>query len=175
MKKKGASPPTKRKPSAAPKGGAQGGTGTSFRPHELLEAALATCVNVTLRNKGPFPHSAVITDYANRSNALVFPPAFAAASSVSSSATFSAPPLRISEGWLHLYPAELKPTGPEGKLQATPPTPFDVLVTPDARGDLQLAPETATLHGLVVTSVPKVPIWKACHFNRLCPSCRITS
>ena len=28
---------------------AQGGTGTSFRPHELLEAALATCVNVTLR------------------------------------------------------------------------------------------------------------------------------
>jgi putative redox protein len=28
---------------------AQGGTGTSFRPHELLEAALATCINVTLR------------------------------------------------------------------------------------------------------------------------------
>jgi putative redox protein len=27
----------------------QGGTGTSFRPTELLEAALATCVNVTLR------------------------------------------------------------------------------------------------------------------------------
>ncbi len=38
-------------------------------------------VNVTLRNKGPFPHSAVITDYANRSNALVFPPAFDGASS----------------------------------------------------------------------------------------------
>jgi len=38
-------------------------------------------VNVTLRNKGPFPHSAVITDYANRSNAVVFPPAFDGASS----------------------------------------------------------------------------------------------
>ena len=38
-------------------------------------------VNVTLRNKGPFPHSAVITDYANRANALVFPPAFDGASS----------------------------------------------------------------------------------------------
>ena len=29
--------------------GAQGGTGTGFRPSELLEAALATCMNITLR------------------------------------------------------------------------------------------------------------------------------
>ena len=27
----------------------QGGTGISFRPHDLLEAALATCINITLR------------------------------------------------------------------------------------------------------------------------------
>ena len=27
----------------------QGGTGTGFRPHELLEAALATCINMTIR------------------------------------------------------------------------------------------------------------------------------
>ena len=26
----------------------QGGTGTGFRPHELLEAALATCINMTI-------------------------------------------------------------------------------------------------------------------------------
>ena len=38
-------------------------------------------VNVTLRNKGPIPHSAVITAYANRANAVVFPPAFDGASS----------------------------------------------------------------------------------------------
>jgi putative redox protein len=28
---------------------AQEGTGVGFRPHELLEAALATCINITLR------------------------------------------------------------------------------------------------------------------------------
>jgi putative redox protein len=27
----------------------QGGTGISFRPHDLLEAALATCINITVR------------------------------------------------------------------------------------------------------------------------------
>lgn len=44
---------------------AQGGTGTSFRPHELLEAALATCVNVTLRmyaEKHGIPLEDVITE-----------------------------------------------------------------------------------------------------------------
>jgi putative redox protein len=29
--------------------GAEGGTGTGFRSHELLEAALATCIAITLR------------------------------------------------------------------------------------------------------------------------------
>jgi putative redox protein len=44
---------------------AQGGTGTSFRPHELLEAALATCVNVALRmyaEKHEIPLDDVITE-----------------------------------------------------------------------------------------------------------------
>ena len=44
---------------------AQGGTGTSFRPHELLEAALATSVNVTLRmyaEKHGFPLDDVVTE-----------------------------------------------------------------------------------------------------------------
>jgi len=44
---------------------AQGGTGTSFRPHELLEAALATSVNVTLRmyaEKHGVPLDDVVTE-----------------------------------------------------------------------------------------------------------------
>jgi putative redox protein len=44
---------------------AQGGTGTSFRPHELLEAALATCVNVALRmyaEKHGMPLDDVVTE-----------------------------------------------------------------------------------------------------------------
>jgi len=44
---------------------AQGGTGTSFRPHELLEAALATCINVTLRmyaEKHGVPLDDVVTE-----------------------------------------------------------------------------------------------------------------
>jgi putative redox protein len=44
---------------------AQGGTGTSFRPHELLEAALATSVNVTLRmyaEKHGLPLDDVVTE-----------------------------------------------------------------------------------------------------------------
>jgi putative redox protein len=44
---------------------AQGGTGTSFRPHELLEAALATSVNVTLRmyaEKHGLPLEDVVTE-----------------------------------------------------------------------------------------------------------------
>jgi putative redox protein len=44
---------------------AQGGTGTSFRPHELLEAALATCVNVALRmnaEKHGLPLDDVVTE-----------------------------------------------------------------------------------------------------------------
>jgi putative redox protein len=44
---------------------AQGGTGTSFRPHELLEAALATSVNVTLRmyaEKNGVPLDDVVTE-----------------------------------------------------------------------------------------------------------------
>ena len=54
------------------------------------------------------------------------------------SAAFSAPPLRLSEGWLRLYPA---------KTSSTAPDPNDILVLPDAFGIVKLSAQTARLHG----------------------------
>ena len=67
--------------------------------------------------------------------------------SPNSRAAFSAPPLRMNEGWLHLYPVETPPDAADSKEPAPPPTPYDILVKPDSSGGLMLAPETAKLHG----------------------------
>jgi hypothetical protein len=64
-------------------------------------------------------------------------------------AAFSAPPLRMSEGWLHLYPVGT-PSSPDKQAAnrgLLPPSPYDILVKRDASGDLNLTPETASLHG----------------------------
>jgi hypothetical protein len=66
--------------------------------------------------------------------------------SPNSRAAFSAAPLRISEGWLHLFPVQ--PSSDSGQNKSVvAPAPNDILVKPDASGVLMLAPETAGLHG----------------------------
>jgi len=70
--------------------------------------------------------------------------------SPNSRAAFSSPPLRISEGWLHLYPVESSSDSAQKKALAAP-TPHDILVKPGISGDLTLAPETARLHGARIT------------------------
>ncbi len=67
------------------------------------------------------------------------------------SAAFSPSPLRLREGWLHLYPVETASDGKSNDRLATPPTPFDVVVRPDVSGDLTLVPETARLLGPGIT------------------------
>jgi hypothetical protein len=62
--------------------------------------------------------------------------------SPNTSAAFSAPPLRFSEGWLHLYPA---------KTSSTAPDPNDILVLPDEFGLVKLSAQTARLHGSRIT------------------------
>lgn len=66
-------------------------------------------------------------------------------------AAFSAKPLRLNEGWLHLYPSTSSPDGLTGKTVAAGPTPYNVVIRPNPIGDLILAPETATLHGAGIT------------------------
>lgn len=66
-------------------------------------------------------------------------------------ASFSAAPLRLREGWLRLYPSIPKPGESAAQTAASMPTPYDVIVEPDAAGDLVLAPETATLRGNGIT------------------------
>ena len=62
--------------------------------------------------------------------------------SPNASAAFSAQPLRLSEGWLHLYPA---------KSSSTAPDPMDILVLQDAYGVSKLSAQTARLHGIGIT------------------------
>ena len=65
-------------------------------------------------------------------------------------AAFSPAPLRIHEGWLHLYPVQTATDAATSKPQ-TAPTPFDILVTPGLQGDLALTADTARLHGVKIT------------------------
>jgi hypothetical protein len=67
--------------------------------------------------------------------------------SPNSRAAFSAAPLRLSEGWLHLYPVETSSDSAGREKPAPQPTPYDILVKPDVSGGLMLAPESAKLHG----------------------------
>lgn len=62
-------------------------------------------------------------------------------------AAFSAQPLRMREGWLHLF--RVAPSAPAGDRTGptTAPTPYDKPVKPDLGGRLLLRPETARLHG----------------------------
>ncbi len=60
---------------------------------------------------------------------------------------FSAPPLRLREGWLHLYPVETFPDAVDEKKPASPPSPYGVVVRPNVNGHVLLGPETARLHG----------------------------
>jgi len=62
-------------------------------------------------------------------------------------AAFSLPPLRMREGWLHLYPVETSADAGDKDKPASPPTPYDILVKQDSNGRLILGPETARLHG----------------------------